>query len=130
MSNKFIQPLASYIVNNTIVKKVSMVPTQRLVIYTGVGSLSMLGFYRGCQEYFYRKFKYTDASITSNDYLCWPIFGLISASQYVNPAISGFAFYYEYERIKMLLSDNFDEKAYYINPYLSMCNNEQKFKDE
>lgn len=130
MSSNFIRSLTNYIVDNTMVKKISMIPTQKLVIYTGVGSLSMLGFYRGCQEYFYRKFKYTNGTITSSDYLCWPIFGLISASLYVNPAISGFAFYYEYERIKMLLSDDFDEKAYYINPYLSVYNDEKILENE
>ena len=130
MSTNIFRPFTKYIVSNAIVKKISAIPAPKLGLYAGVGSLSLLGFVRGCQEYFYFEIKGKNTSIEIKDYLCWSVYGLINASIYVNPAISIFAISYEYERAKMLMSDKFDEKTYYTNPYSGLFTDSKFCEDK
>jgi len=130
MSSTIIRPFTKYIVGNAIVKKISAVPTKKLGLYAGMGSLSLLGFFRGCQEYFYFEMKKKNNSLEIKDYLCCSVYGLINASLYVNPSIFIFAISYEYERAKMLMNDKYDEKTYYTNPYFGLFNNQKYFSDK
>jgi len=121
MSTTIIRPFTKYIVINAIVKKISIVPAKKLGLYSGIGSLSLLGFYRGCQEYLYFEMKEKNKNILEiKDYFCCSVFGLINVSLYLNPAIFIFAIDYEYERAKMLMNDKI---TYYPNPYFGLFNN-------
>lgn len=130
MSSTIIRPFTKYILQNPIVKKISIIPAKKLGLYAGIGSLSSLGLFRGYQEYFYFEIKGKKTSIEIKDYLCWSVYALINASLYVNPTISIFAISYEYERAKMLMSNKYDEKTYYTNPYFGLFTDSKFFSDE
>lgn len=94
-----IQPISHY-----LGKKLSTTSLAKLGLYTGMATLSSLGFYRGCQEYHFSKTIIENKKFVLSDYVYCSIFGLIGASTYVNPAFSGFAIYHECLRFKMLLN--------------------------
>ena len=44
-------------------------------------------------------------------------FGFINATLYINPALVGFALYDEYNKIKMLLTGEYNEEQYYFSSF-------------
>jgi hypothetical protein len=125
MSINIFRPLAKIMVDNPIIKKVSMMPNPKLGLYVGLGCFSTLGFIRGCQEYFYFEIKDKKTSIEVKDYLCWSVYGLINASLYVNPSMSIFALVHEFHRAEMLMNNTFNEKKYYTNPFFGLLNDQK-----
>lgn len=95
---------------------VSFSPAKKAMFF-GLSSLSTLGFYRGCQEYKFTQLE--GKQPTSTDYFCLSMYGIISASLYVNPTIGFFALYREFERVQMWQSGEYSDSEYYSNPFYS-----------
>ena len=58
-------------------------------------------------------------NVSFNTYAVLPVFSFISATIYVNPVFYGFVFYDEYTKIKMFLTDSYDEKKYYSSSFFN-----------
>ncbi len=104
--------MSTYIINSFA--KIPKITSKTIMISTG-GLFFSLGFYRGCEQYNYNYMKCINKKPEIEDYLRSFTFGLISASFYVNPALCGFAVYSEYKKIKMFVTDKYDENEYYNN---------------
>ena len=115
-----IQPISNY-----VGKKVSTTSFAKLGLYTGVATLSSLGFYRGCQQYHFSKTIIENKEFVLSDYAYCSIFGLIGASTYVNPTFSGFAIYHEYLRLRMLLDGEDSKKISESNILFNLCGRKQ-----
>lgn len=101
-----------------ILPKFSSLVTSKKIMYTGIGTMSILGYYRGHQEFYYREIKNKNKILKFQDYFNWTTFGIISMSCYLNPAFSYFALYYEYEQLQQILDNKFDKDKYCSNPFL------------
>lgn len=111
-----IQPISKY-----MGKKLSTTSSAKLGLYTGMATLSSLGFYRGCQEYHFSRTIIEKKEFVLSDYAYCSIFGLIGASTYVNPTFSGFAIYHEYLRLRMLLNGEDSKKISESNILFYLC---------
>jgi hypothetical protein len=78
--------------------------------------MSTIGFVRGGEYYYYKEIK-NNNNVTFNTYTVLPVFCIINASLYANPVFYSFALYDEYEKIKMLIDNTYDEKKYYSSSF-------------
>jgi hypothetical protein len=87
------------------------------ILYSSAGLMFSVGFYRGCQQYNYNHIKCKNKTITFQDIMILTACGFINATLYINPALIGFALYDEQNKIKMLLTGNYDEKQFYFSSF-------------
>lgn len=84
-------------------------------IYGSMSLMFTLGFYRGFEQYKY-------IAQTSNDVAKTNLyaigFGIFNGSLYMNPGSGVFAIAHEYEKAKLLLKNECDEKTYYSGAFL------------
>ena len=90
--------------------------TLKKTLYSGASAMFALGFYRGCEQYQYKNQKST---LNVDDFVHMTCFGVLNASIYVNPVLSVFALSDEYHKIKMLMSEEFDEHKYYSSSFFN-----------
>ena len=93
-----------------------MFNNNKKVIIGVYGVLFSIGYYRGIQQYKYNYIT-NKQNLSFNDYFCLTTFGLINASLYINPALTGFAIYDEYQKLNMIISNTYEEKLYYSSSF-------------
>lgn len=89
-------------------------------IYTLGVSMFSLGYYRGCQQYYYNEIKQKNITPGIKEFMMTNIMGIMNGSIYVNPSLTSFAVYEEYIKHKIRNNEKFDEKLYYKNTYLEI----------
>lgn len=89
---------------------------KKTIIATGITFFS-LGYYRGCQQYYFFEIKNKNANFGLKEFALCNILGIINGSIYLNPSFTGFILYDEYQKYKMREKEDFDEDKYFSNKY-------------
>jgi hypothetical protein len=95
-----IGPISKNLYFSPLVKKISSTPPTKIALVSTVATLSGLGFFRGCKEYYVSEILKHDKTVKFSDGLSCSVFGLIGAFTYINPVFSIFAIYHEYSLAK------------------------------
>ena len=95
---------------------------KKSIITTGLTIFS-LGYYRGCQQYYHFEIKNKNVNFGLKEFTLCNILGIINGSIYVNPSLTGFALYDEYQKYKMRGEKDFDENKYLANSYFNFIKN-------
>jgi hypothetical protein len=118
-----IQPFTNRMLKSRFGQKIfsTQITKIGLCIGVGIGTMSTLGFYRGCREYWVREIKNKKTPIDLTNYLCCSVFGLIGLSIYINPSLSAFAVYHEYLLAKMFINGEHDERITENCSFFNLC---------
>jgi hypothetical protein len=105
---KSIRKIGSQTYVTPLFKRITSESPAKLAFIGSGLTLSSLGFYRGCNEYYIAEIKNGKSEFNFANVFCCSMFGIIGASTYINPVFAGFAIRHEYLNAKSWFSGTAD----------------------